>query len=205
MPSQPSPRMTVATQLVLWALLDEPTQERYGLQICAATGLRSGTVHPILSRLDDLGWLESRRETADPHPRRSPRRHYYRLTPGGAEHARRALAAAPALARLAWPTGRGRQGRNKGGGAAELAIDDAAALASAAHDAARGQVVHLTDSHGRRIAAIVPARFVTAAVAAIEAIEAAANQLGELQVSGAEALREAECVLGQAEADDRRT
>jgi hypothetical protein len=38
----------------------------------------------------------------------------------------------------------------------ELPIDDAAALTHAAHDAAEhGQVVYLTDSQGRRLAAIV--------------------------------------------------
>jgi hypothetical protein len=87
---------------------------------------------------------------------------------------------------------------------AELPIDDAAALASAAHDAARGQVVHLTDSQGRRIAAIVSASFATAAAAAIGAIEDAAIQLDELQADTDEALRDAERVLGQVEADDRR-
>src|SRR5262245_43404076 len=57
MPTQAGPRMTLATQLVLRALLDEPSQERYGLQISAATGLPSGTVHPILARLDGRdGW-----------------------------------------------------------------------------------------------------------------------------------------------------
>lgn len=50
----------------------------------------------------------------------------------------------------------------------ELPIDDAAALADAAHDAAeRGQVVYLTDPQGRRIAAIVPASVAAAGAAAI--------------------------------------
>ena len=34
--------MTIPTQLVLRALLAEPTREMYGLQICAAAGLPSG-------------------------------------------------------------------------------------------------------------------------------------------------------------------
>jgi hypothetical protein len=37
-----------------------------GLEICAAAGLASGTVHPILARLERLGWLESRWEDIDP-------------------------------------------------------------------------------------------------------------------------------------------
>jgi hypothetical protein len=36
--------MTLPTQLVLRALLAEPTQEMYGLQICEQAGLPSGTI-----------------------------------------------------------------------------------------------------------------------------------------------------------------
>ena len=43
MTKQSAPRMTLPTQLVLRALLAEPTQEMYGLQICQAAGLPSGT------------------------------------------------------------------------------------------------------------------------------------------------------------------
>ena len=41
MSKQPGPRMTLPTQLVLRALLAEPTREMYGLQICEAAGLPS--------------------------------------------------------------------------------------------------------------------------------------------------------------------
>ena len=76
----------------------------------------------------------------------------------------------------------------------ELPIDDPAGLASAAHEAAeRGQVVYLTDSQGRRIAAIVPASVAAAGTAAIGALE----DVADLAV-GQEALAEWE-------ADERRT
>jgi hypothetical protein len=75
----------------------------------------------------------------------------------------------------------------------ELPIDDAAALAGAAHDAAeRGQVVYLTDSLGRRIAVIVPASVAAAGTAAIEALEDSAD----LAVAE-EALAEWECRAGR--------
>jgi PadR family transcriptional regulator PadR len=90
----PGPKMTIQTQLVLRALLAEPTHEMYGLQICTAAGLASGTIHPILARLERLGWLESRWEDIDPVTQGRPRRRYYRLSPDGAEHARHALATA---------------------------------------------------------------------------------------------------------------
>ena len=91
---QPGPRMTIPTQLVLRALLAEPTQEMYGLQICAAAGLPSGTTHPILARLEGLGWLQSRWEDASPREEGRPRRRYYRLTEDGAEQARISMAQA---------------------------------------------------------------------------------------------------------------
>jgi PadR family transcriptional regulator, regulatory protein PadR len=86
--------MTLTTQLVLRALLEDPAQEKYGLQICAAANLASGTIHPILARLEGLGWVESRWEDGDPHEQGRPRRRYYRLTSDGAERARDALAKA---------------------------------------------------------------------------------------------------------------
>jgi hypothetical protein len=46
-----TPRMTIPTQLVLRALLPDPSKELYGVEIGAAAGLPSGTVHPILARL----------------------------------------------------------------------------------------------------------------------------------------------------------
>jgi PadR family transcriptional regulator, regulatory protein PadR len=91
---QVGPRMTIPTQLVLRALLAEPTHEMYGLQICEQAGLPSGTIHPILARFEALGWLESRWEDASPHEEGRPRRRYYRLTEDGAERTRLALAQA---------------------------------------------------------------------------------------------------------------
>lgn len=87
--------MTLPTQLVLRELLAEPTQEMYGLQICTQAGLPSGTIHPILARLENLGWLESHWEdSASAHQEGRPRRRYYHLTADGAEGARVALARA---------------------------------------------------------------------------------------------------------------
>jgi PadR family transcriptional regulator PadR len=86
------PRMTMPTQLVLRALLVDPGEELYGLEIGDAAGLASGTVHPILARLEGLGWLTSSWEDVDPAIAGRPARRYYRLTGRGAEEARAALA-----------------------------------------------------------------------------------------------------------------
>ncbi len=89
-----APKMTLPMQLVLRSLLAEPSREMYGFEIGAATGLASGTVHPMLAKLENgFGWLESRwEENLDPHLAGRPRRRYYRLTPDGAQRALTALA-----------------------------------------------------------------------------------------------------------------
>ena len=88
------PRMTQTTQAVLRAMLEDPTKHLYGLEICAATGLPSGTVHPILARFEGLGWLDSSWEQVDPREEGRPRRRYYRLNEHGMSMARTALARA---------------------------------------------------------------------------------------------------------------
>ena len=101
--------MTIPTQLVLRALLADPSQELYGVEIGQAAGLPSGTVHPILARLEGVGWLTSRWEDIDPRAEGRPARRYYQLTSDGIELARAALARAySATARPAWlrPLGR---------------------------------------------------------------------------------------------------
>ena len=90
----PVPRMTIPTQRVLEALLADPSAELYGIEIGDAAGLPSGTVHPILARLEGLGWLTSRWEDIDPSAAGRPARRYYQLTPNGAQAARSALARA---------------------------------------------------------------------------------------------------------------
>ncbi len=86
--------MTQSTQAVLRELLDRRTEDAYGLEICSATGLPSGTVHPILARFEALGWLTSSWEDVDPREQGRPRRRYYRLTAEGAALAADALAKA---------------------------------------------------------------------------------------------------------------
>ena len=75
--------MTIPTQLVLRALLADPSKELYGVEIGTAAGLPSGTVHPILARLETVGWLTSRWEEIDPRAEGRPARRYYQLTPDG--------------------------------------------------------------------------------------------------------------------------
>ncbi|MGN9844674.1 PadR family transcriptional regulator [Nonomuraea sp. H19] len=55
----------------------------------------SGTVYPILARLERIGWVESRWEDPEAHVADGrPRRRYHRITADGVEQARDAVARA---------------------------------------------------------------------------------------------------------------
>ena len=73
--------MSRATLAVLAAMADG---DSYGFDIMDATGLPSGTVYPILARLESRGLAES--DWEDPrlhHAEGRPARKYYRLTAAG--------------------------------------------------------------------------------------------------------------------------
>ena len=72
------PRMTTQTLKVLGAILNATGGELSGAEISKDTKLMSGTLYPILMRLEQCGWLESRWETEDPKALGRPRRRYYR-------------------------------------------------------------------------------------------------------------------------------
>jgi PadR family transcriptional regulator len=96
------PRLTAPTLKVLMTLMASPHDELSGAQIGRATKLASGTLYPILLRLEQAKWLESRWENGDPSRLRRPRRRFYRVTALGAKRASaafRELAPAIELAR----------------------------------------------------------------------------------------------------------
>lgn len=71
---------------VLLALADEPAAWRHGYDLCQQTGLRAGSMYPILMRLADRGFLDTTWESEVPAGR--PPRHLYRLTQAGVDIAR---------------------------------------------------------------------------------------------------------------------
>jgi DNA-binding PadR family transcriptional regulator len=73
------------TLAVLAALLDDGAKWQHGYDLARRTGLKSGTLYPILIRLADRELVEARWE--DEQPAGRPRRHLYRLTAAGAEQA----------------------------------------------------------------------------------------------------------------------
>jgi PadR family transcriptional regulator PadR len=84
------PNTSPQTISVLLLLLEEPTAWYYGYEISQRTGLKSGTMYPLLIRLADQDWLETR--WAEPERQGRPARHTYRLTAEGTRAARAIVA-----------------------------------------------------------------------------------------------------------------
>lgn len=78
--------MSPQTQAVLNVLAERATAWAYGYELSKLTGLKSGTMYPLLMRLSDQGLLEESWEASDVPSR--PRRHLYRLSPAGLALAR---------------------------------------------------------------------------------------------------------------------
>lgn len=93
------PNISRQTRLLLAVLLEAPRSWHYGYELSKQTDLKSGTLYPLLMRLDDQGLLESKWQ--EPERPGKPPRHAYRLTPDGAVFARAltAPAARPQLRR----------------------------------------------------------------------------------------------------------
>jgi PadR family transcriptional regulator PadR len=80
MPRSPR-RLSPQTLTVLDVLQNSHGTWRYGLEISAATGLKSGSLYPILIRLSERGLLES--QWLEPERPGRPARHAYRITGSG--------------------------------------------------------------------------------------------------------------------------
>ena len=86
------PEFSAQTLSVLAALCDQPSAWQHGYALARQTGLKSGTLYPILIRLSDRGLVEACWQD-EPQPGR-PRRHLYRLTAAGLASATGALTSA---------------------------------------------------------------------------------------------------------------
>lgn len=84
--------MTPQTIAVLQVMLATPATPRYGLDIAREAGLKTGTLHPILARLQQAGWIDSYWEAPENHEDQGrPRRRYYRFVGNGVQIARQAI------------------------------------------------------------------------------------------------------------------
>lgn len=73
-------RLTTQTVNVVKVIMNRPGQGVSGAEISKDTGLASGSLYPILMRLEKAGWLSSEWESGDPAELGRPRRRFYRLT-----------------------------------------------------------------------------------------------------------------------------
>ncbi|MEU7003157.1 helix-turn-helix domain-containing protein [Nonomuraea sp. NPDC046570] len=101
-------RLTDATVDVLEVLTTHAGRDVYGLEVAQSSRRPTGTVYPLLARLERQGWIKGQWDVAE-EARKGPRRRYYRLTGEGAASAERALARRRADAYRSAPvTSRGR-------------------------------------------------------------------------------------------------
>jgi len=80
-------RLTQPALKVLRFLMETPREGRSGAEMSKATKVGSGTLYPMLARLEAAGWLTSEWEAIDPSEAGRPRRRFYRLTAVGYRHA----------------------------------------------------------------------------------------------------------------------
>lgn len=89
------PNTSPQTRLLLAALLQRAQAWRHGYDLSGETGLKSGTLYPLLMRLSEQGLLEARWQ--EPERPGLPPRHAYRLTSRGVALAQEQGQCAPAV------------------------------------------------------------------------------------------------------------
>ena len=85
--------MSVPKVKILNKLLEDPANPHYGYELMRSTGVKSGSLYPILEQLERAGWLEARWESIEERVEGRPPRRWYRLTGLGQQCAPAAAAA----------------------------------------------------------------------------------------------------------------
>ena len=85
------PRLSHQTLRILRLFLRAPAEALAGSDIGKETGILSGTIYPVLARLEQAKWLESDWEELDPSEAGRPRKRLYRITRTGVTKASEAL------------------------------------------------------------------------------------------------------------------
>jgi len=73
---------TYALIQVAMALLDDPTGKHWGYELSSKSGVSSGVMYPVLTRMLNEGWLADGWEDKAAGGKRPPRR-YYEITDAG--------------------------------------------------------------------------------------------------------------------------
>jgi PadR family transcriptional regulator, regulatory protein PadR len=84
-------RLSGPTLRVLKLMLAGPRDKRSGFEISRDLNIGSGTLYPLLARLEKAGWLKSEWENVNPTEVKRPRRRFYFLTGVGYTKALAAL------------------------------------------------------------------------------------------------------------------
>jgi PadR family transcriptional regulator, regulatory protein PadR len=84
-------RISGPTLKLLRFLLENPRQSQSGAAISKGTGLGSGTMYPLLQRLEIAKWIDGEWENVDPAGVGRPKRRFYKLTRSGQAEAVKVL------------------------------------------------------------------------------------------------------------------
>lgn len=76
-------RKTYTLVQVAATLMADPTGRHWGYQLSKASGVRSGVMYPVLTRLLAQGWLTDGWEDPQELEEKRPPRRYYELTDEG--------------------------------------------------------------------------------------------------------------------------
>jgi PadR family transcriptional regulator, regulatory protein PadR len=76
-------RITHALVHVAMALLEDPAGRHWGYELSKRSGVRSGVLYPMLTRMLDEGWLTDGWEDPTTIQQKRPPRRYYELTEKG--------------------------------------------------------------------------------------------------------------------------
>ena len=76
-------RKTYTLAQVAAALMADPTGRHWGYQLSKSSGVRSGVMYPVLTRLLAQGWLTDGWEDPQTIKEKRPPRRYYELTDEG--------------------------------------------------------------------------------------------------------------------------
>lgn len=98
----PTPQL----EKVLRVFLEAADEPRYGYELMRRTGLKSGTLYPILARLEAAGVVEAGWQPPEQAPAGRPPRRFYTLTGAGIVTARQLVAEASSVSARTAPAPR---------------------------------------------------------------------------------------------------
>ena len=85
-------KLSPQTLAVLKYMLDRPKGDFYGLELIEALAQPAGTIYPILTRLEEIGWIQGEWESYERKDKGRRRRRYYLLTKDGKKDGKKYLA-----------------------------------------------------------------------------------------------------------------